>query len=167
MKKQNNIPKGLLAVLLAAAMLLAIVPATYGQTQSTRATAAYLSVNPKVVGLNQQLTVNAWIYPPPAGPTSFAQILVYFHNVTVTFTRPDGTKDSFMPVDGSGGLAPGQTEAIGGLWFFYTPNQIGNWTVQISYPGETMYDKPAPDTVYYKPSVSQVVSLQCNPKQFK
>jgi hypothetical protein len=127
-----------------------------------RYTTAYLSVNPKTVGLNQDMLVNLWIYPSPSDAHLFsggnnADLFVHFHNITVTFTRPDGTTDTFMPVDGSGGVGPGESESIGAIWFQYKPNQIGNWTVMFTYPGDTFVTPPSPDTVYYKPCTSPPV----------
>jgi hypothetical protein len=123
--------------ILAFSAIATIVPFTAAQTGITqpRQTAAYLSVAPKLVGVGQTMTVNLWVFPPP-DYYSLSPILGGFRDITVTFTRPDGTKDSFMPLDGSAGdqLEPGQTEQVGTLYFYYTPNQAGTWTVQFSMP---------------------------------
>jgi len=80
-----------------------------------------------------------------------------FTGITVTFTRPDGTVDAFMPVDGSGGLAAGASELIGAIWFPYTPNQAGTWKVQFSMPQQTI--GVGNDTVYYAAATSQIISF--------
>src|SRR4030065_1782483 len=94
-----------------------------------RKTAAYISVAPKLIGLGQELTVNIWVYPAPAGPTFYGQTIprAGFEDLTVTFTRPDGSKDTFMPTDPSVG-EHGLTDAVGSLYFFYKPNQVGTWS---------------------------------------
>jgi hypothetical protein len=110
-----------------------------------RETGAFISVNPPLIGLTQPLTVNLWCFPSPAGPNfegvvAAQNVLAGYHNLTITFTRPDGSKDTFMPTHGTAdklGLVAGQTEATGSIWFSYYPNQVGNWTAQFSYPGET------------------------------
>src|SRR3990172_12051831 len=86
---------------LMALMMIAVLPAVNAIFIDTapRKTTAYISVAPKVIGKGQQLTVNAWVWPAPSGPSYYAQDLtnIYFENFTVTFTRPDGSKDTFMP----------------------------------------------------------------------
>jgi len=69
-------------------------------------------------------------------------------NATVTFTRPDGTKDV---VNGPFTLRP---DIIGGetarLYLYYTPNMMGNWNCTFNYPGDSTYapfNKTAPFTV--------------------
>ncbi|MGD6809878.1 MAG: PQQ-binding-like beta-propeller repeat protein [Candidatus Bathyarchaeia archaeon] len=140
-----------LTLVLTLSSTLTVIPLVNSTAVPDRATSSFISVNPKVIGLNQDLTVNLWIYPPPQLPALHIAALT-FENVTVTFTRPDGSKDTFMPVDGSGGLAPGQTETVANIWFLYQPDQIGEWSVTISFPGQTF--SSGNDTVYYKPSTS-------------
>jgi hypothetical protein len=149
-------------LLLAMSAIMASISISEAAQVPNRKTTAYLSVNPKLVGLNQEMTVNMWIYPSPTGPHFSGGRLAQmeFTGLTITFTRPDGTKDTFMPTDGSGGLAPGQSETIGALWFLYKPNQVGNWTAQFSFPGATFDDKPTTnDTVTYEPATSQLVTF--------
>jgi outer membrane protein assembly factor BamB len=122
----------------------------------TRKTAAYLSVNPYLIGLNQPLTVNLWIYPAPS-TRGFSWSNQSYGNITVTFTKPDGTVQSFMPVDGSGGLAPGETELVGAIWFMFTPDKVGTWSVKFSFPGKTIgYGN---ESVYYAPAESKVTTF--------
>jgi hypothetical protein len=135
-----------LILLLALSIAIAVSPnAGAAQTVPDRKTGAYLSTNPDIIGLNQPLTVNLWIYPSPVGPNfegASTTALQSFDNITITFTRPDGTKDTFMPTDGSAsylGLKAGQTESIGAVWFAYNPNQIGTWTVQFHFPRTNLH----------------------------
>ena len=60
--------------------------------------------------------------------------------VTVTFVRPDGTKDTFMPTDGTGIYDPGQTQSLGAIYFFYKPNMAGNWSVSFTMPDQNLTD---------------------------
>jgi hypothetical protein len=102
-----------------------------------RSTKAYLSVNPPFIGLTQPLTVNLWIYPAPSGPNFEIVPLLSFDNLTVTIVSPDGSKDTFKPVDASGSLAPGQTESSGTTWFIYYPKQTGTYSISFEFPGQT------------------------------
>jgi outer membrane protein assembly factor BamB len=107
--------------------------------------------------MGQPLTVNLWVYPAPAGP-NFEWYGEAFDDVTVTFTRPDGTTDTFLPVDGSGGLPAGTTEMIGAIWFYYTPDQVGTWSASFSFPGQTF--TYAGYTVYYTPCTSPTTTFE-------
>lgn len=58
-------------------------------------------------------------------------------NATITFTRPDGTKDVLN------GPFTRDPQVIGGsaprLALVYTPNMMGNWTVRLYWPGDSTY----------------------------
>lgn len=128
------------------------------------ATGAYISVAPKVIGVGQQLVVNIIIEPSPQLPRgSLGNIVasnVGYANVSVTFIKPDGTKDTFMPrgqnfISGHlDNIGAGWTESVGALYFYYTPKEVGNWSVTCSFPGQTYTELTNTDTIYYKPSTS-------------
>jgi len=63
-----------------------------------------------------------------------------FKGLSVTFTRPDGTKDTRTATDGGGHYAAGQTDPLGSIYFFYLPNVVGNWSVTASFPAQSMTD---------------------------
>ena len=63
-----------------------------------------------------------------------------FNGITVTFTKPDGTTDTFKPVDGTGIYVAGETEATGSLFFFYAPDMAGNWSVSFTMPAQNITD---------------------------
>jgi outer membrane protein assembly factor BamB len=124
---------------------------------------AFISVAPKVIGVGQEAVVDGFIWPSPSGPTFYARdpdpatgVFPEYRNVTVSFTRPDGSKDTFMPTDPTL-LVPGATTPCGSIYFYYTPTQAGTWSVTLSFPGQIFY-APNPlgnATVYYKPSTSK------------
>jgi hypothetical protein len=154
-------------------MMAATGNAAYVYTNTAdRKTAAYVIVSPILVGKGQTVTVDAWVFPAPSGPSFQARdsgVLVdlFFENYTVTFTRPDGTKDTFMPENPSitqvEGPKPGKSESLGTTYFFYTPTQVGTWTVSLSFPGKT-FGEPNPGNtslkVRYLPSTSQTFTFQ-------
>ena len=90
-------------LLLVLSVSASILPAAYSAAVPSRKVGAYLSVAPKLLGVNQELTVNCVIWPSPAGPTfygaDFALRYEGYRNVTVTFTKPDGSTETFMPED--------------------------------------------------------------------
>jgi outer membrane protein assembly factor BamB len=123
----------------------------------TRDTTAYLSVAPERLGIDQNLTVLLWVYPSPA-TRNFDWHQKGFKDITITFTRPDGTTDTFMPQEEGGLLPPGTTEMIGSIWFFYSPDQIGTWTSQFSMPEQTIGE--GSEAVIFAACTSEVVSFE-------
>ena len=81
----------------------------------------YLSISPNPTGVNQYILVNFWITPPPSAQRFLA-------GFTVTFTKPDGTKDVVGPFN--------SYIADGTCWFNYVVDQIGDWTVKFDFSGE-------------------------------
>jgi hypothetical protein len=124
-----------------------------------RDSTTFIAVSPNVIGVGQTLTVMVQVMPSPSGPTFYNRapdpitgIYDRYENVTVTFTRPDGSKDTFLPIDTTIGV-PG---AMGpcGIYFLFNPTQTGTWSVTASFPGQTFSAHPLNDTSYYKPSTS-------------
>lgn len=110
-------------------------------------TVGYITVAPTLVGVGQQLTTNLWINPMP---TDYKYYPYYdgFRGITVTFVRPDGTKDTFMPTDATCIYDPGQTQSLGAINFFYAPNMAGDWSVSFTMPAQNLTDSTG--TVLYQ-----------------
>src|SRR4030067_3808527 len=165
-------------LLLAVSAIIAIVPA-FGSTLSStttlpgykpvpdRETWTEVGVSPKLIGLGQEVLINLITYPAPSSPTYYVQsalneLTAGFVNGTVTINQPDGTKDTFMPIDGTlvnaGISIPGLYEIVGSLQFYYKPTQVGNYTVTGTFPGQfyttDRYYKGMNLSVYYTPSSS-------------
>jgi hypothetical protein len=124
----------------------------------------FLSFSPNPIGVNQELLVNVWSIPAPGANRAHT-------GYTVTFTKPDGTKDVIGPFN--------SFVADGTNWFTYTPDQVGNWTVQFTYPGDYypagryvngVYNNSAPagasfmdqrdyPSTWYKPAETPVMNL--------
>ncbi|MGD0406544.1 MAG: PQQ-binding-like beta-propeller repeat protein [Candidatus Bathyarchaeia archaeon] len=139
-----------LSLILLLAMTLMMAFAQPGLAQvgvpQPEKTVGYISVAPTLVGVGQKATVNLWVHPLPT-TYDYYPYFAGFHGVTVTFVRPDGTKDTFMPVDGTGQFAAGVTEATGSVYFFYAPDMAGNWSVTFTMPAQNITD--AAGTVQY------------------
>jgi outer membrane protein assembly factor BamB len=164
----------LLIVLTFAISLVACLPAAFSAAVPDRKTGTFCAVSPKLAGLGQELTMNLWTWPAMSGPHLYTPIQEHantpgaslagliaagWHNLTVTITKPDGTKSTFMPVDATlkniGIDVPGLTQPIGAILFYYTPDQVGTWSMTASFPGETIKTADSSDTVYYLPSTSE------------
>jgi hypothetical protein len=126
----------------------------------TRDTHAYISVEPSVLGVGQEATVVLFCHPSPSGPTFYnrlpeiGQPYPGYVNVTVTFTRPDGSKDTFMPTTAILDV-PGMAGSLGDIFFYFKPTQVGTWSVTANFPGQTFTQPPLNDTAYYKPATSK------------
>jgi hypothetical protein len=82
----------------------------------------------------------------------------------VTFVKPDGTKDTFMPTDGTGAYVAGETQALGALYFTdYAPDMAGNWSVSFTMTAQNITDSSG--TVQYAGCTSNTAyfSVQTNP----
>ncbi|PVX27226.1 MAG: hypothetical protein CW716_03405 [Candidatus Bathyarchaeum sp.] len=142
-----------LILLLAMSLMMAFAQPSFAQIGVSQPveTSGYITVAPTLIGVGQTATVNLWTFPMP---TNYLYNPYYggFTGVTVTFTKPDGTQDSFMPVDGTGQFDPGQTQSLGAIYFFYTPDRVGEWSVSFTMPEQNITD--ATGTVIYQPCTS-------------
>jgi outer membrane protein assembly factor BamB len=115
-----------------------------------------LSVAPNPVGVRQTVYINVF-FSKPMLTTGLGGSGDRYENVTVQITRPDGGKDI---------LGPKRADAVGGIWFEYKPQQVGDYSVQAFYPGQHIerWVYPFLGTPYYVnttylPANSEVVTL--------
>jgi len=90
-------------------------------------TYAFCSVSPNPIGVEQTARVNFWIDMPP--PTAEAQYGDRWMGITVKVTLPDGTTTT---------LGPFTSDDTGGSHTTYTPTKTGNYTFQMTFPGQTL-----------------------------
>ena len=123
---------------------------------------AYLTVSPDPVGVDQELILYMCLSLQP--PTASGALGDRWHGFEAEVTKPDGTKQTLGPYD---------SDPIGYAWALYTPTQIGTYTFQFSFPGQTLAgDNPAPPAWpgapvqgaesigdYFEPSTSDIVSI--------
>ncbi len=67
-----------------------------------------------------------------------------FQGYEVEITKPGGS----VEIKG-----PFTSDAIASQWFLYTPDQVGTYTFQFDFPGQTILDR------YYQPSNSPEVEI--------
>jgi hypothetical protein len=85
-----------------------------------------------------------WLSQPP--PTANGPEGEMWANFAVTVTTPDGKNET---------LGPFSSDDVGGSWTLYTLTQIGTYTMECYYPGQTIQDTG--DT--YQSSRSQKITL--------
>jgi len=159
-----------LILMLTMTLMMTFAQPTSGQAGVTgvstgETTAGYITVAPTLVGVGQTLTVNAWVNPVPTA-YDYASYWNGFYGVTVTFVRPDGTKDTFMPTDGTGGYVPGQMQGLGALFFYYKPSMAGNWSISFTMPvqnittsaGTVIYSACTSNTFYFTVQTDMVLA---------
>ncbi len=159
-KLKNKTMAILFAVILTTSMIasMILIPTTSAHSPAWNIpTFSFCSVAPNPIGEGQTVNVNFWVNMPP--PTASAQYGDRWMGMTVKVTLPDGTTTT---------LGPFTSDDTGGSHTTYTPTTGGNYTFQMSFPGQTLAGaNPAPDTVnnnpsigdYYQPSKSNVFTL--------
>jgi outer membrane protein assembly factor BamB len=140
-----QMPKNKTTALIALFLLLTIVSTfiTIPKVDALSITTyAFLSVVPNPVGVNQPVQVTFWLdVVPPEGAEEIG-----WSNFTVTITKPDQTTII---------MGPYMSDPVGSKWFIYTPDKIGTYIFQFSFPGQ--YD--ALGLNYYTASSTSNVSL--------
>lgn len=119
---------------------------------------AYVIANPNPIGLGQ--TANLGFFIDKAPPTALFYYGDRWHNMTVLVTKPDGTTET---------LGPFTSDATGGTFTRFTPDQIGNYSFVFTFPGQYITgenpspisgtNSPASVGNYYKPSTSEKYTL--------
>lgn len=105
-------------------------------------TYAYLIVSPDPTGVGQ--TVNVGFYLDKTPPTAYEYYGDRWQNMTVVVTKPDGTTET---------LGPFTSDATGGTFTNYTPEQVGNYTFVFYFAGQIIAgNNPSPLIGTYNPS---------------
>jgi len=88
----------------------------------------YITASPNPVGKGQTVYVNAF-FSKPLPTSGMANTGDMYENITVRVTKPDGTVVVYGPF---------VSDACGGIWFNFQPDQVGEWKLQAFYPGEIL-----------------------------
>lgn len=116
-------------------------------------TAAFITVNPNPIGVNQEATVIFWLASSPPQNTGADY---YGWILDVTITCPNGDVVTMEDYE---------SNSLGSQAFLYYPDQVGTYTFQTTFAGQTveiyaggMYTL-SPGTYYFEPSESEAVDL--------
>jgi len=107
-------------------------------------TYAFVSVAPDPAGTNQEVTIQMWL--PSPNPTSAGPTGGRWEGYIVTITKPDGDTDH---------LGPFRADPAALAYALYTPDQIGIYTINFTFPGQHVTGiglVPIPIDEYYEAS---------------
>lgn len=88
---------------------------------------AFINVAPNPAGVGQPVTLGFWLNEPPM--TADGPYGDRFGPFTIHVTAPDGTNST---------LGPFISDDTGGTSTHFTPTEIGTYTFQMTYPGQTL-----------------------------
>ena len=109
-----------LSLILVLAMTTLIGGISIANAQAPRKqTYAFLGLIPDKVGVGQEVLIHIGIF------TATANVNYGWKDLTVTITRPDGTKQT---------LGPYKTDSTGGTGATFVPNQVGTYYIQSHFP---------------------------------
>jgi len=140
------------------ATLVALPIATAHDPPLSYPTFAYIAVSPDTVGVGQDAIIYIWTSISPV-PTAQGAYGDRWEGYEVEVTKPDGTTQT---------LGPFTSDPIGFAYTMYTPDQVGTYTFQNSFPGQTLAGNNMHPTDitgreyigdYFEPSTSDVISL--------
>jgi outer membrane protein assembly factor BamB len=99
-----------------------------------RPTHCYVAVSPTIIGVNQAMIIVFWLdwIPPTVTGALGDRWKIY-----VDVTAPDGTNET---------LGPFTSDPVGSGYTYYTPTQIGTYTVVSRFPGQTLTGIPGRET---------------------
>lgn len=139
-----------LLMLVASLVALPTSHAQFGPQIGTMTSYAFVGARPNPVGVGQQVLIHFGITAPTQNATE------QFEGLTVTVTKPDNTTET---------LGPFNTDSTGGSGTVYTPNMVGNYTLQTHFPAQWYNYSgvglmgPVNVNTYYSASDSDILTL--------
>jgi len=117
-------------------------------SSSLRTTSAFLTLEPSACEANQTVKITIRVEPAPPTPSD------NFQGIVLTIISPDGHTYK---------KGPYSTDLNGLQVEFFTPDQLGNYTLQFRYPGQVFRN----ENITYAASESPTVTLTVKPKAEK
>ena len=117
-------------------------------------TFAYVSVSPNPIGVGQQLNVLMWLDKVIFGTNIENDIR--FHDYKLTITKPDGSTDVLdFPIC---------HDTTSAQFTTYTPTQMGTYTFDFEYPGQTYtWSGDYQNDIYLPSSATTTLTVQEDP----
>ena len=141
--RKNKAFKTTFAALIMLALLISMMTSAIPAVKAeNRQPYAFLSARPNPVGAGQTVLIVMWLdllpgLAYPGVPTAT------WKDYTLTITKPDGTNQTMTM----------NSDPVASQYVTYTPSDIGNYTLQFHYPGETIANNT------YLPALSPAIKL--------
>ena len=134
--RSKSIAFSIVSILVLTAAMFTTLPITSARTIDVW---IYIHLAPNPTGLGQGTTLMTWVSQNT--PTALGQLGERWENITITVTKPDGAVET---------LGPYKADPVGFVATFYTPDQLGTYTFQSHFPGQTLASGdfyPAADSI--------------------
>jgi hypothetical protein len=130
-KKSKIATIALILVLTFSAIIVALPIVSAHEPALNIPTYAYVIANPDPIGVGQTATVLFWVIGLPAGvPATAAGVGGYrWIDMTIKITMPNGNTQTIGPLT---------SDPIGGSWIALTPDQIGTYKIDFSFPEQAL-----------------------------
>ena len=156
-QKTKKLSTAILMLVLTFAALLTCLPSV---SATDIPSYVFLSVVPDPIGVGQSLTVVMWLSAVP--PTASGASGDRWKDLTLTITKPDATTQS---------LGPYEADPVASYYLMYTPDQVGTYTFQVSFPGQHIVGTDSitglPIDNTYKPATSPKVAVTVQQTQIQ
>jgi outer membrane protein assembly factor BamB len=143
------------ALFLMFAMTFSLVALPAANAQETIKVPTYLYINaaPSPVGMGQTVHINLFFTKPAPllQGGSFILAATRYTNMRINIVNPDGTNTTLGPYTSD------TTGGVGGITF--TPAKAGNYTLQGTYPGQSLGQTTAGQTYDLNPAMSPAVKI--------
>jgi outer membrane protein assembly factor BamB len=118
-------------------------------------TYAYINVSPTPIGVGQQATIVVWLGDTISGTSEVNSIR--FHDYKLTITKPDGATETVT--------WDVVWDTTSSAYTLYTPDQVGMYTLNFSFPGQVYTWTGAYQNDTYLPSSSKTtLTVQEEPR---
>jgi hypothetical protein len=153
--KNSNKPRAIVfLVLTIAASLITCLPIANAKDYDNF---AGISVAPNPVGVNQTVTVVFFLINPPPTARAGFDPAYNWNNFTVKITSPTGSTENYGPY---------VSDATGGAYFTFKPDEVGSYKLDFAFPGQTIgsnYYKPASATTNLTVQQEPIANYQTPP----
>ena len=140
--RNKSMAFSIVSVLILTATLFTTLPIANARTIDVW---IFLHFAPNPTGLGQATTLMTWISQNTPTATAGTGVGEKWQDITITVTKPNGQVET---------LGPYTADPVGFVATFYTPDQLGTYTFQSHFPGQTLASGD-----YYTAADSYVVEL--------
>ena len=162
-RKQTLSSIALILILTVSAIIVSLPVAKAHTPAWNIPTYAYVAVAPNTVGVGDYTLIVMWLdkFPPTAGGLGGDR----WRGFKVDITKPDKTTQTIGPIE--------PTSQVGSAYTIYTPDQVGDYSIVFSWPGQTLTNGTGtPDNGgipfvgdYFQPAKSAPVTLHVQQNQ--